>query len=149
MDLSGLNRTKFVLSIIVLTFLSSCTTQKKCAKRYPPTIDSVYIEKLRDVPVIIKGDSIRVEVPVIDCPDQDLYLYENEKLKQELQIKDGKLVSKTLIPADTVFVTVKDTEIREVIKPRDVPFTPLWRKITSNIGIILTLVIIGLFWLKK
>lgn len=136
--------------LFVLTILSSCTTQKRCAKRFPQvaSIDSIYIEKVKEIPVYIPGDSIEIEIP-IDCPDQDLAVVETGRLKQIISILNKKLTSTTTIKPDTVIVTV--TEIKEKIviekKPVEIRYVPRWVKFLSwagGIAIIILALLIGL-----
>lgn len=129
------NLTIIVLTVIVLT---GCVTQKKCLRKFPPatSIDSVYIEKLKEVPVFIPGDTIKVSSPV-NCPDQDLIKVENSKLKQEISIIKGRIVSNTTIKPDTIKITVKETitEVKEVAVPQPVKYTPKLVKIFAWIGL--------------
>lgn len=114
------------LAIAVL-FLTSCVTQRKCTLKFPPTVtrDSIYIETIKEIPIPIPGDTIRVEAP-INCPDQDIVSMENSKLKQQIRILNGKLISNTLIKPDTIKVFVPKIEIRvkEVKVPQPVKFIP-------------------------
>jgi hypothetical protein len=134
-----------------LSFLASCTTSKRCAKKFPSIarVDSVYIEKLKEVEIPIPGDSVLIEV-LIDCPDQELVVYDSGKLKQQIRILNGKLQSMTNLKPDTVKVTVKEiqTKIMNVRIPVETIHTPKWRIIMSWVGIASTLVLIGLIWLK-
>ena len=110
----------------LLPFLTlSCITQKKCLSRYPPQSDSVYIEKLKEVPVYIDGDTIVVKVPV-NCPDQDVAIFENVKLRQIIRILNGKLSSVTEIKPDTVKVYVPyiKEKVKEVIVTEPERYTP-------------------------
>jgi hypothetical protein len=105
---------KYLLFIILSLFLlTSCITQQKCLQKFPPSSDSIYIEKLKEVPIYIDGDTIRIKVPV-NCPDQDVAIYENVKLRQTIRILNGKLSSITEIKPDTIIKTV--AEIHEKVK---------------------------------
>ena len=114
------------LAVLFLT-LSSCVTYKRCNLKYPPVSakDSVYIETIKEVPVPIPGDTIKVDVP-INCPDQDIVSVENSKLKQQIKILNGRLVSNTEIKPDTVWVHTKETKTitKEVKVPTPVKFIP-------------------------
>lgn len=119
---------KSLLSLLILTLImSSCVTQKKCLQKYPPSssVDSVYIEKVKEVPIFIPGDTVNVEVP-INCPDQDIVLIENNKLKQEISIIKGKLISNTTVKPDTIVVPMIQTieKIKEVKVPEPVKYIP-------------------------
>jgi len=141
---------KIILTLFVLTILSSCTTQKKCSRKFPNVarVDSIYIEKLKVIPVEVPGDSIIIEVP-IDCPDQDVTV-ETAKLKQTISILNKKLSSKTTIKPDTVKIYVP--EIREKIVQVKVPEIikeiPRFWKFTGWTGIASILILIVLFGLK-
>ena len=123
---------KLILFLILfLAVLSSCVTQR------PASIerDTLYVETLREIPILIPGDSVLVEVP-IDCPDQNLAVFENARLRQLIRIKDRKLQSFTNIKPDTVIVTVTDTKtvIKEVIVTKPVEFIPKRFKVYRNIA---------------
>jgi hypothetical protein len=108
-----------LIYLIIGVFLcSGCVTQKKCLAKFPPGIDSVYIEKLKEIPVYLPGDTINITVPV-NCPDQDVALVENVKLRQVIRILNGKLQSVIQIKPDTI--KVYTTQIKEVIKEKPVP----------------------------
>lgn len=118
---------KFKIILVLAVLLQSCVTQKKCMQKFPPaeSRDSIYIETIKEVPVLLPGDTINIEVPIA-CPDQDLIKVENSKLKQEISIIKGKLISNTTIKEDTVFVKVTETveKIREVKVPEPVKYIP-------------------------
>ena len=123
-------------AIIVVTILfASCVTQKRCSQKFPSkdTRDSIYIETIREIPVPIPGESISFDVP-IDCDDQD-FIFENARLRQQLRINDRKLQSITTIKPDTIFVTVHDTkiEVKEVKVPMPVEVIPQRFKNYRNI----------------
>ena len=141
-----------IWTLIVLTILSSCATQKRCNRLHPQVarVDSVYIETLKEVKIVTPGDTVNVEVPVIDCPDQELYLIENSKLKQQVRILNGKLISNTQIKPDTVTKYVTDTVIqyKEVKIPQVIKETPRFWKITGFVGIGAIIIMIALIALK-
>lgn len=98
--------------------------------------DSIYIYKdsIRIVKVPIKGDTIKVDV-IVDCPDQDVVTIENSKLKQQIRILNGRLISMTEVKPDTASIPVKDTETtiisdkdKDTTKP--VKFIPKLYRIT-------------------
>lgn len=113
--------------IILALLLSSCITQKKCLERFPPqsSIDSIYIEKLKEVPVYMPGDTVNIEVP-INCPDQDVVFMENSKLRTEIRILNGKLRSQLTIKPDTIRISVPEIheKIVEVKVPEPVKYIP-------------------------
>jgi hypothetical protein len=77
------------------------------------------------MPVYLPGDTVNLIVP-IKCPDQDVAVMENSKLKQVIRILNGKLSSITEIKSDTVKVFVKDInqKVKEVIIPPPVKYIP-------------------------
>lgn len=143
-------RTKICL-VLTCLILSNCATQKRCYRKFPQVAshDSVYIEKLKEVPIYVPGDTVNVEVPA-DCPDQELVTIENEKLKYELVIEKGKVKTKTVFKSDTIMVFVPEAHERIVIekKPVEVKYVPKFTSLMSKIGIVLTFGLVLLFGLK-
>lgn len=144
-----------LIVLVILIAFTGCVTQRKCNLRFPTenTKDSIYIETIKEIPVILPADTINVEVPV-NCPDQDLVNVETSKLKQEIKILNGKLVSKTQIKQDTVFIHTKETKTitKEVKEPQPVKYIPKVIKIlawTGGTGLTLLLVIIILKYGRK
>lgn len=134
----------FVLTVFVL---SGCVTQRRCNLKFPPSNkrDSVYIETIKEIPVPIPGDTIKVTAPVINCPDQDIVKVENSKLKQDIKILNGKLIANTQIKPDTVFVPVTETKtvVKEVKVPAPVKFVPKFVKFLAWTGGIALLLILA------
>jgi len=124
-----------VIGLLVLFVATSCVTARKCNAKFPmtSTVDSIYTEIVKEVPVYLPGDTINFEVP-IDCPDQNVY-YENTKLRQDIRILNRRLSSKTTIKPDTVKIYVKDTKtvIKEVKVPQPVKYIPKRFKTYRNI----------------
>jgi hypothetical protein len=143
-------KTKICL-ILTCLILSSCGTQKRFYWKFPQVAshDSVYIEKLKEVPIYVPGDTVNVEVPA-DCPDQELVTIENEKLKYELVIEKGKVKTKYVIKPDTVKVYVPEIheKIKEVKVPEKIKYVPKFTKIMSKIGIASILLLAVLLGLK-
>jgi len=137
------------LAVFVL-FLTSCS-QRWCNTHYPvqTSKDSVYIETIKEVPVIIPGDTVNVEIP-INCPDQDLVDIETAKLKQTIKILNGKLVSNTNIKPDTVFVHTKETKTvtKEVKVSVPEKYVPKIVKVFAWVGGICLVLLIAWFILK-
>jgi len=143
---------KILFGLILSTIiLSSCVTQKKCSMKFPSqnTRDSIYIERFTEVPIFIDGDSILVNVPV-ECPDQNVALVENGKLKQVITILKGRLFSATTIKPDTVFVPVKkiETVIKEVKVPTPEKYVPKFYKILLLVNIGLVILLVAYLYLK-
>jgi len=137
--------------LIILIVFTSCTSQKKCLEKYPPVVstDSVYIEKVKEIPVYLPGDSVFFETVITDCADQEI-LYENGTLKQTITILNGKLYSALKINPDTIKVPV--IEIRETIKevrvPQPVKYTPKYVKIFAYIGSVFSVLLIIFAFIK-
>jgi len=143
---------KIVFGLILSTIiLSSCITQKKCSMKFPTqnTRDSIYIETFTEVPIFLDGDSILVNVPV-NCPDQDVALVENGKLKQVITILKGRLYSSTQIKPDTVYVPVKkiETVVKEVKIPQPVKYIPKFYSTLLLVNIGMVILLIAYLYLK-
>jgi len=127
---------------------TGCVTAKRCNARFPPQVisDSIYIEKLKEVPVYIDGDTITIKVPA-NCPDQEVAVYENVKLRQTIRILNGKLSSVTMLKPDTVKVFLKDTEtkIKEVKVPQPIRYTPKF--ILYSAIVTWVLIVLVILWL--
>ncbi|KKP52079.1 MAG: hypothetical protein UR43_C0015G0015 [candidate division TM6 bacterium GW2011_GWF2_33_332] len=118
-------KTKLLLLAILILFLGSCVTQRKCASKFPPqsvteTKDSIVVKdsiiyRDRDVPYKIPGDTIRKDKPIPGIPEkinispiilENTYAIakawiDNSRLKMELQQKDQVITFK-LDSADKV-----------------------------------------------
>jgi hypothetical protein len=116
-----------ILFLALLSLFTGCVTAKRCNSRFPAVAsrDSIYIEKIKEIPVYVPGDTIKVSA-LVNCPDQELIKFENSKLKQEIKILNGRVVSNTIIKPDTVIVYVPQIESRvDVVKvPEPVKFVP-------------------------
>jgi len=141
---------KYILVLLIVA-ASGCVTQKRCDMKYPTqnSRDSIYIEKFTEVPIFIDGDSIVVNVP-IDCPDQDVALIENGKLKQVITILKGRLFSSTQIKPDTVFINVKQAEtvVKEVKVPEPVKYVPSFYRILLLVNIGIVVLMLGYLYMK-
>lgn len=128
----------WVMAVLIVFIINSCVTQKKCLQRFPPqvTSDSTYVEKVRLVPVNIPGFSQRAEAP-INCPDQNILLIDNNKLRQELEILNGKIISNTTVKPDSTKVPVKETSIsvNEIKIPPPVKYIPKLYKASLKFSI--------------
>lgn len=138
-------RTKICL-VLTCLILSSCYK-----KRFPQTgsIDSVYVETIKEIPVYMPGDTVSVEIPA-ECKDQELVVLENEKLRYELTIEKGKIKTKYVIKPDTLKVYVPEIheKIKEVLVPEKITYVPKFTSLTSKLGIILTLFIVAYIGFK-
>lgn len=144
-------KTKLIIIFLAAFIFTGCVTQKKCSLKFPTqnTRDSIYIETQVKVPVLIPGDSVYIDVPV-DCPDQNVAIVENGKLKQTISILKGRLYSATLIKPDTfyVYTTKTKTVVKEVKVPQPVKFIPKFWKIAGGLGIAFVLLVIVSIVLK-
>jgi len=107
------------------------------------------VEKLKEVPIYLKGDTVKIDVPV-NCPDQDIVSIENGKLKQQIQILNGKLVSNTQIKPDTIKIPVVETNtvVKEVKVPEPVKVVPKFYKYCT-FGFIGIILIAGIYFFLK
>lgn len=131
--------------LLTSLLLSNCATENRCAKKFPQVAgyDSVYVEKIKEVPIYVPGDTINIEIPA-ECDDQELFVMENEQLRYELSIEKGKIKTKYFIKPDTVKILVPEIHEKIVIekKPVEVKYVPKFTKIMSRIGITFTLLIV-------
>ena len=137
-------------TLFILTILSSCVTQRKCTERFPCISgkDSIYIEHLDTVKIILPGDSVIIET-VVPCNDFELKI-ENGKLLASLKVVNGILQAKMNERPDTVFkfTTNTVTITKEVTKPVEVRYIPKFVKIMAFVGGISVLLILGWLALK-
>jgi hypothetical protein len=142
---------KILFLALISLFALSCATQRRCSLKFPvqSSTDSVYVEKMKEVPVYIPGDTVNVEVPV-NCPDQDIFSVENSKLKQDIKILNGKLISIIRIKPDTILVHTKETvtKTKEVKVLQPVKFIPKFFKFCTWGFIFIVLSVIVYFVLK-
>jgi hypothetical protein len=90
-----------LLSIIILILFSSCVTQKKCAKRFPPEAvlvryDSIVIKdtiiyKDRIITHVIKADTVYRDVIIESSLDVPVMMLENDYAKAKAWINNSKL----------------------------------------------------------
>ena len=136
----------------LLLILSSCATQKRCERKFPPVerIDSIYIETIKEVyrdttiyvdlpPVIIEkyvpitdtltlpGSHSEARCWVID--DMITGRLEEGKKPVEIQykIKEVEVVKEVLVEKETI---------------RKEKYLPLWSKILSGLGAVLVFYLI-------
>jgi hypothetical protein len=136
---------KYILILIVL--FSGCVTQKRCSERFPCVSgkDSIYIERLDTVEIILPGDSVIIET-VVPCDDFELKI-ENGKLLASLKVVNGILQAKMNERPDTVFrfTTNTVTITKEIPTQVQVKYVPKFVKIMAFVGGVCVLLI--LFWL--
>lgn len=146
-----MSRVNIVLLVVCSLFLASCATAKRCSIKFPSVAsrDSIRIETVKEVPYYLPGDTINVSVP-INCPDQDLVFVENSKLRQDIRILKGKLVSNTTIKPDTIKIPVIETEtvVKEVKVPEVIKVIPKFYKYCTFGSIGIVLIVIVYFFLK-
>lgn len=137
------------LLILALLF-SSCATQKNCFRKFPPISgrDSIYIEKLDTVKIVLPGDSIKITTQV-PCEDFEI-IQENGRLKQSLKVVNGKLIQLLNIKPDTVniFTTNTITKIKEVPTPVITNNVPKFWRVFGITGIVLTSLLIMWTYLR-
>lgn len=165
------------ISLIILLGLSSCITQKRCNQKFPPTVtvvtnDSIVyrdsiVEKIVEVPIIIKGDTVtKTETVYVDgntgLVNSKPVHAETEFAEATAQVKDGDL-NLTLIQKDTLFkVQAKAKEsyywkekyltekTNSVIREVEDKKIPKFYTIMSYIGVIsVTILIVYLIYKLK
>lgn len=140
-----------IWTLFVLTILSSCTTAKRCNKLHPQaaSIDSIYIERIKEVKIPLPGDTIEIEIP-IDCPDQEVGTVEIGRLKSQISILNKKLTSKTTIKPDTVKIYVPEIREKVIITkiPERIKYVPKFTSLMSKLGIMLTLLLLAYLGFK-
>lgn len=139
---------KYILILIVL--FSGCVTQKRCSERFPCVSgkDSIYIERLDTVEIILPGDSVIIET-VVPCDDFELKI-ENGKLLASLKVVNGILQAKMNERPDTVFrfTTNTVTITKEIPTQVQVKYVPKFVKIMAFVGGVCLLLILGWLALK-
>ena len=146
-------KTNLILIGVIVLLLMSCTTLKRCNLKFPQVAshDSIYIERLDTVKIILPGDSVKI-VTKVPCDNFEL-ITENGKLTQSLKVVNGILSSWIKVKPDTVtrFVTNTITKTEVVKVPEKIKFIPKFWKITGWLGIsaILLLLVYLFFKFKK
>ena len=136
-----------ILLGVIGMLLMSCTTLKRCNLKFPQVAshDSIYIETLDTVKIILPGDSVKI-VTKVPCDNFEL-ITENGKLTQSLKVVNGILSSWIKIKPDTIIQfktnTITKTEIVKV--PEKIKFIPKFWKFTGWTGI--GFIIAFLVWL--
>lgn len=149
--------------LILFTALTSCTTLKRCNKRYPPVIkDSIvtqYVQTVKDTTIFI-SDEASIQA-LLECDSlgnvrmrQITQLMAGQYVKPSVVIKDRWLTAKCIIDSARVYVAWKETHVRESsVKTIEVPVeVPLsWWKSTMikagyvSTGILILVLIIFLY----
>lgn len=129
--------------ILSSLILSSCATQKRCTKKFPPVTETntEYIETIKIDTITLPGDSLIIETKV-PCDDFDI-ITENTSLRSEISVLNGKLVSRVTLKRDTVYLPSKTVFKKEYIKQIvTVKECPKWKTKLAWIGIGLIVLII-------
>lgn len=130
-------KSKLFLTVFIMMIFSGCVTQKKCAERFPcvASRDSIYIETLEPFPFELDTDTMFIETKV-PCNDFELK-NENKRLLNELKVVNGILKQRITLKKDTIviFRTKTIEKIKEVTKPVEVLYVPIFWRITGWIGI--------------
>lgn len=95
-----------------LLLLTACTGPKIITEYR--TVEAVKV----DTVIYMDVDTVNVEVP-IDCPDQQTTI-QNDKVKTDIKIKEGRLTVQTVKPVEVVRVT-KIQENKEVVNKQAEP----------------------------
>jgi hypothetical protein len=157
-----------IMILVAIAFLSSCATQRRCDKKFPPsTRDSVVIKdsiviKEKDSVVISYHDSTIIKEGV--SGEDSIPCNENVKTKIVrggdtfiIEVKDGKInfkynlegtisrFSKTEVDRSKIKETTKEkskAEVHEKTIVRVQQYIPLWVKILAWIGALAILYVI-------
>ena len=108
--------------LILFTALTSCTTLKRCNKRYPPVIkDSIttkYVETVKDTTIFI-SDKATLQA-LLECDSlgnvrirQITDLIAGQFVKPSVIIKDRILTAKCTVDSARVYVAWKETHVKE------------------------------------
>jgi hypothetical protein len=113
---------KYWIVIILLPFLQSCVTLKRCNERYPPIIkDSVstqYVETVHDSVIYLKDEASLQAL--LECDSlgnvrmrQIQSFVAGQFVKPSIIIKDNYITAKCTIDSAGVYIHWKDTHIKE------------------------------------
>ena len=91
-----------IIAVIVAILLAGCTTEKRCAKKFPPRTDSIYIETIKEH---YTDTTIYVDLP-------PLIIKEYVPIKDTLELKGS--YSNAIAWVDS---TTLKGELREGIQP--------------------------------
>ena len=136
--------------LFALFLISSCTTQRKCLRKFPnvASYDSIYIERLDTFKIILPGDSVKI-VTKVPCDNFEL-IQQNGRLTQSLKVVNGILSSYINIKPDTIYKfktnTITKTSIVKV--PEKIKYVPKFVKYLALLGGISLLIIIVYLGLK-
>lgn len=141
---------KNLILISFVVIFSGCTTARRCALKFPNTAsyDSIYIQKLDTIKLVIPGDSVKI-VTKVPCDDFEL-ITENGKLTSALRVVNGILSQRINIKPDTIYKykTNTVTVTREVKVPEKVKYVPKFTLFMSRLGILLSILIVAYLGFK-
>jgi hypothetical protein len=147
-----------LLLICLLLFAVSCTTQKKCWRKYPPQVkDSIsYVEKLRDTTIIIPADSSWTTY-LVECQktaegyQARIIQLEGQQqghtiLNPTADIRGNVLTARAAMPEQAIKLQLREFHYAAVKSQVYVKITNLltwWQKLFVGIGIAAAGVIIA------
>lgn len=140
---------------LVLALLSSCVTQRRCNTKYPTSVDTTYIETIRDsiiykdtiIYVEIKGETI-IDSIFIPCPEVPGYVPQKVFAETELARASAwwsyPSIKLELIQKDTTISIRLDNALKEayywkdkylkvIVKPQTIEVIPERFKTYRNI----------------
>ena len=155
---------KNIVIIILLAFLASCTTQKKCNRMFPPQIkDSIVKEtvvEVKDTTITLPPDSSWLKA-LIDCDDAgEAYLATIEEMKSGnnvkpiIRFKDKYLYVECKVDSQKVYLHWKQKYSKETntttVTPAAIVTNELtqWQVFQMWLGRILLIVVVVYFGYK-
>jgi len=127
---------KIILLNLISLLTTNCASLKNCQRLFPQvaSYDSVYIQRLDTVKIVLPGDSVKIQVAV-PCNNFEL-ITENGKLTSALKVVNGILSQRINIKPDTIYryTTNTVTKIKEIKVPQKVKFVPKFIKVMAWIG---------------
>jgi len=130
---------------LFIALLSLSCSRQWCYTRHPfsASVDTTITETVKDMPIYIPGDTLELIFPLeiifpslIDYPDTEPMIVENDRLKQQIQILDNKLHSSVQAKPihDTIPIIEIVTEIKEIRIPEPVRYIPKIVKVFAWFG---------------
>lgn len=109
---------KIIISFLTLFFLSSCTTEKRCARMFPPVKqDTFYVEKteyLKDTIIKIASDQHIISA-LVECNEAGQILFKEletvkagKNIKSKIIYKDKIITLDCTVDSQQVYVTYKN-----------------------------------------
>lgn len=103
-----------IWTILLTTLFGSCTTQKRCLQKFPPTVEYIDTIVYVNIPVVIPADTMRL-VDTVPCDNFDIG---NDSIR--VVVKDRIIKVESIRKADTVVVDSVRVEVVTERITRDV-----------------------------